>query len=127
MTMENYNPVGLTNKANLLKAFEMLLDGATYAEVAEIFGCTRQNVHRKFSPIMRKNKDPRTVFPGLNRWLYTHRLTKAEFARLLSVPTSTMYYALDGRTEIRKDLIDKILAFTGLTYEEMTAEEEVSE
>jgi hypothetical protein len=34
---------------------------------------------------------------------------------------------LVGRTKIRKDLIDKILAFTGLTYEEMTAEEEVSE
>lgn len=117
----------LTQKENLLKAFEMLLDGATYAEVAERFGCSRQNVHAKFSPIMPRNREPRTVFPGLNRWLRFHRLTRAEFARLLGVPTTTMYYALDGRTSINKEMIDKILAYTGMKYEEMTATEEVPE
>ena len=57
-------------------------------------------------------------YPVIESYIIEHNLSLREFARLCGVPSSTMCRLLKGDTEPSKSTIDKILAVTGLSYEE---------
>lgn len=55
---------------------------------------------------------------SIEKYMTDHNLSLREFARRCNMPSSTMCRLLKGDTEPYKSTIDKMLAETGLSYEE---------
>ena len=62
-------------------------------------------------------------YPSIEKYMTDHNLSLRGFARQCDMPSSTMCRLLNGQTEPSKSTIDKILAVTGLSYEECFREE----
>lgn len=58
------------------------------------------------------------VYPGITKWMIEHRISPVTLARGCGFELSHVYRLLSGRSIPRKNNIDKLLAFTGMTYEE---------
>lgn len=57
-------------------------------------------------------------YPSIEKYMIDHNLSLREFSRRCDMPSSTMCRLLKGDTEPTKSTIDKILAATGLSYDE---------
>lgn len=110
-----------------IKAFEMSLDGATYQEIADTFGVTRQCIEQGLTrKIWRAPKKYECVFPTLKNWLLERRVSIPRFNEKAKVCKSdnTLRRKLDGSFEFTMSEIKAILAFTGMTFEEAFWREE---
>lgn len=58
------------------------------------------------------------VFPEIRKWMIMNDATFTSMAKVCGISMSTMRNGLTGRTEMGKDVIDKLLETTGLSYEE---------
>lgn len=107
--------------------------GLKYREIAEKYGVSKQAVAQfcgKYQParfIPYGEKGCRYV--NLRNWLNKEKLTQAELIRRLGYevlkPTrERIWNILSGKLELRKSEIDKLIALTGLTYEQLFAEDE---
>lgn len=67
---------------------------------------------------MATNKNTRSVFPGIHRWLWKNNTSIRELSARMNVNVMTLHQWLHGNREIRKSAIDKLLRVTGMTYEE---------
>jgi transcriptional regulator with XRE-family HTH domain len=107
--------------------------GLKYREIAEKYGVSKQMVAffcgkyqpTRFTPYDEK----RCRYVNLRNWLNKEKLTQAELIRRLGYevlkPTrNRIWNILSGRLELRKSEIDKFIALTGLTYEQLFAEDE---
>ena len=109
---------------------DLYTQGKSYREIGEIVGLSRQmvfnyiggdNAARYFQPLTPKM----VVYTGLRGWMNTNKVNRAEFTRLLH--NGVFYPAnynrckriLSGEGIPTKSTIDKMLAITGLTYEEL--------
>ena len=54
---------------------------------------------------------------AIEKYMIIHNLSLREFSRKCGVPSSTMCRFLQGKADIRKSSIDKILIETGMNYE----------
>ena len=57
-------------------------------------------------------------YPSIEKYMTDHNLSLREFVRQCDMPSSTMCRLLNRQTEPSKSTIDKIMAVTGLSYEE---------
>ncbi len=106
---------------------EMRKNGATYQQIAEAFGVSRQRI----AFLLGKNKESqfRTItekqcaYTGIRNWLNTNKISMTELVRRIY----GVYHAerrwwlgkyLTKQSDIKKTVIDKILEVTGLTYEQ---------
>ena len=67
---------------------------------------------------LERNENCEMKYPSIEKYMTDHNLSLREFARRCDMPSSTMCRLLNGQTEPSKSTIDKILAETGLSYEE---------
>lgn len=102
--------------------------GLSHQEIADKYGVSRQTVSQacaKHSPGHFKPYTPKqVVYPNLRRWLNENKVSRSEFARRLgNIGYGNSYCTLSGWLRgdhfPHKQVIDKILAVTGLTYEEL--------
>ncbi len=56
-------------------------------------------------------------YPAIEKYMVTHNLSLRELSRKCGVSSSAMCRLLQGKTDIRKSSIDKILSETGMDYE----------
>ena len=113
-------------KEQKLEAYSMILDGRTLQEISNKFGVTKQRIAQLF-PQPNKKVDAAAdscVYPNMSRWMVENGVGFAALARGCNSTTPTIRYALTSGGSIRKDLIDALLNFTGLTYEEAFKTEE---
>lgn len=101
--------------------------GMSYQQIADYFGISYQAVAQ---PLAKHNpnkfryvRESGCVYPNIRKWLNDNRVNKSEFVRRLQLMNSNgnkerMDGYLTGRTDPPKRIIDRILAVTGLTYEE---------
>lgn len=107
--------------------------GLTHREIAEKYGVSHQAVaqacarHKPslFKPYTAKE----VVYPNLRRWLNDNKVSRNEFARRLGnapygANSSHLSCWLRGINYPTKLNIDRLLAVTGLTYEELWRQEE---
>lgn len=100
-------------------------NGMTYREIADKYGISYQAVHASClhaggpSSLMLSSKA--CVYPRLRRWLNEDKERQDRFFQL---KVNSLRSILRGYMQPKKDAIDLMLAFTGMTYEEMFAEEE---
>ena len=65
-----------------------------------------------------RNEIGEMKYPSIEKYMTDHNLSLREFARQCDMPSSTMCRLLNRQTEPSKSTIDKIMAVTGLSYEE---------
>lgn len=111
-----------------LRAFELRLDGSTWAKIAEEVGYTPQTVSADLhSCLASPPRMIRCCYPAL-RDVIAHRFDGSirAFAHHCGLRENTVYYLLSGRASSpNRDLIDAVLSATGLTYEEAFRREDV--
>ena len=71
-----------------------------------------------------KRTDLPTRYPNLEKWIRDEGMSVLEFSEKIGVHRSTIYAFQYHGIEPRKDLIDKILKYTGMSYEECFEEAE---
>lgn len=107
--------------------------GMKYKDIAAKHGVCYQTVAQACASFCRarftEHKPESVVYPNLRRWMNDNKITKAEFVRRMGkVPRSETLAPLSdwlrGDYYPSKKNIDKMLAVTGLTYEELFATEE---
>ena len=62
-------------------------------------------------------------YPRIEKYIGIEGMSLREFSEKSGIAASTMSRFLNGKTDIQKRNIDKILKATGLTYEECFSEE----
>ena len=115
-------------KTERLRAFEMRLDGMTWAQIAERIGYTPQTVSDDLRACL--NSLPRQVsccYPAI-RDVISRRFDGSirSFALHCGLPVNSVYYLISGRAvSPSRKVVDAVLAATGLTYEEAFQMEEI--
>ena len=100
--------------------------GMTYREIAEKYGVSHQCVAQSCAQggsRFRAHTESDVVFPILRRWLNQNKVSRAEFVRRMGkIPNSgeitKLSKWLKGECAPSKMQIDRMLAVTGLTYEQ---------
>lgn len=101
--------------------------GFTYSEIAKKYGVTKQAVAQacgRWTPErFRAYSEKAVVYPNLRRWLNENKVSRAEFSRRIGMAhnygATTVGNWFRGNGNPRKGDIDKFLAVTRLTYEEL--------
>lgn len=63
------------------------------------------------------------IYPSFEKWLRDHDMSITELAHSLNMVDNGLYEILYGFRQPRMNTIRKMLAFTGLTFEELFREE----
>lgn len=107
--------------------------GMKYAEIAAKYGVSYQCVAQSCASRGVGRFKPYTatecIYPNLRKWLNDNKVSRYEFIRRLgdhqnAVSTARISEHFRGRSYPRKETIDKFIEVTGLTYEQLFAEEE---
>jgi predicted transcriptional regulator len=110
-------------REDIVRMFEMRIDGATYEEIGKEFGVTRERIRQ----ILEKNiKQPIVpveqtyIYPGLRNWMLTNGCNANKLRNETNVcKTMTGFYnKLKGRSNFSINEIKTLLSYTGLTFEE---------
>ena len=100
--------------------------GLTYRQIGEKYGVTGQSVQiccAKQGESPRKYLTPgNCIWPNLRVWLNADRERAERFFRAMK--GTTIRDILKGIRQPKKNVIDRMLAITGMTYEEMFKEED---
>lgn len=110
----------MTNE-EMKKALCMIVDGASYQEVADELGTTKQNVSQVCKYLFEKKmavREDGCIYPNIYVWLRMNRVSKAELARRMDISYQQLYGILNGKRTVTKERIDQMLEITGMTYEE---------
>ena len=108
------------------KAFAMLVDGATYQEVADELGISRQYVYKEFGSYFNRKcaAAEKYKYIGIRDFLLENNLNASKLGKAIGANAGYMNKILKGENSPSKKIIDKILEFTGMTYEEAFKEKE---
>jgi transcriptional regulator with XRE-family HTH domain len=106
---------------------ELRKRGLTHKEIAEICGCSRQyaaTICAYSNPAYYRPIGDECIYPNLANWMNRHKVSRREFLKRMGLEAHSRNYErftsyLRGDTNPRKQYIDKMLAITGMTYEEM--------
>ena len=106
------------------KIIQMWRDGSTLEEIGKAYGISRQavslNLHNWMGNGRIRENKRYSQYPGLQKWMVENGIRPTKLARMMGFKhASSIYNLLLGSGGARKETIDKILAVTGLTYEEL--------
>ena len=113
-------------------ALKMLLEGATYAEVGRKYMMPREKIRDMFCGVIgvrRVSNIPiEGLYPNLINWIKENEYGITKFGRAIGYSCSNgTRRMLTGELSPTKNVIDKILELTGMTYEECFAKEKAPE
>ena len=98
--------------------------GMSYREIAEKYGVTYQSVHATCTSVSGEYKKLISrngcIYPNLRAWLNQDRQRSDRFFQAMR--GCCIREILKGSQMPKKNVIDKMLAITGMTYEEMFRE-----
>lgn len=116
------------NKKELYKAAREA--GETYNAIAKRFGVSRQAVWSGLNGKRKPWQDitqSECIYPNLRGWMNDNRVSVPELSERVTGDRdngASVRKWIAGHTNPNKKNIDKLLSVTGLTYEEMFAEEQ---
>ena len=100
-------------------------NGMTYEQIGEQFGVSKQAVHQLLNrapgDYFQEGAIKRVKYVGLRQWMLENRVSITKLESLCGI--SRKHRVLIGQAQPSKTTIDKILAVTGLTYEECFKED----
>lgn len=116
----------MQSKEDLMKMFEMHLDGKTHAEIGRHFGVSRERVRQIVGNNSRLPGRPVSghVYPSIAKWMFERSVSAAQMAEELDCMCyATLVSKLRGRYQFTLQEIKAILAYTGMTFETAFGEE----
>lgn len=117
-------------KEQKLEAYSMRLDGATFQQIADKFGVTKQFIQQSLFPSdnrkVRASNGSMCIYAGLAQFIDDYHVTQRKLGELLGIKcvessTTRVRKRLTGKTPFTINEIYKILEFTGMTFEECFA------
>lgn len=100
--------------------------GMTYRQIGEKYGVSAQAVQSSCAmqgETPRKALSPRScIWPNLRKWLNADRTRAERFFQAMQ--DCTIRTILKGGQQPKKNVIDRMLKITGMSYEELFREEE---
>ena len=121
------------DKERAMDMFKMRLEGATYQEIADKYGITKQRVEgilkmREPSKKHSNNKYEKCIYKGLREWLQQNNYKLNDLQNLISKNKqkqagNSLRMKLCGKREFRLSEINKIINLTGMTFEELFMQE----
>ena len=112
-------------------AYAMLIDGFSLKEVSEATRSDEAVIRKEFGmvfPELKKRRNMNSgIFPNLENWMRENKVSNKDLASVVEVTPGCMSHLRRGETDIMKRYIDRILAVTGMTYEECFAKEKAPE
>lgn len=115
-------------REELIMAFTMRLDGATFEEIGNKFGVTRQAIMYNFDSVVHRGRDKKTdiaiskiVYPNIARYIKDAQITMGKFIEMLGYSSSkaNVANALYGKRNMSAKMICGIVKTTGMTYKEV--------
>jgi transcriptional regulator with XRE-family HTH domain len=99
--------------------------GMSYRQIAEKYGVSYQAIHAScvgagVAPF-KKISARGCIYPNLRAWLNMDKIRSDRFFQ--DVGASSIRLILNGSMQPKKNVIDRMLKLTGMTYEEMFKEE----
>lgn len=116
-------------KAEKIAAYEMFLDGFSYAEIGRKFCVSREYIFNLFNN-NRKSKagTMKCIYVGLSSWLVKNEKSAFDLKECFKGKSnSSIYWKLAGKSQITVTEAKAILAYTGLTFDEAFGQEEQPE
>lgn len=110
--------------------------GMTYQQIADYFGISYQAVAQPLAAYNPNHfhyvSESGCIYPNIRKWLNDNKVNKSEFARRCGLSNvsnnkNRLNCYLIGRCDPPKMMIDKILAATGMTYEQAFSKEEAKD
>lgn len=105
---------------------EMRKQGYTIKEIAKELHVSK-SVICELAPKGINNRKPeyqaKYKYPNIKRWIAKNKVPARKLAKRLEIPESTLRAYMQGKVDIRKSVIDKILEITGMSYEQAFEEE----
>lgn len=119
------------NNEKLLHIVMMRMEGKSLQQIANYYGCTRQNIEQILSRLC---ESPKTImsrrnciYAGLREWLADKNCSVNSLAKSTGIKQPTLSCYLSGKSQIKIDCIKAILEHTGLTFEQAFCEEQHGE
>lgn len=106
-----------------IEAYTMLLNGHTMQEISDQFGVSKQRIQQLFPNAEKRYEDDHCIYPNLAMWQRDNHVSIKTLAEHLGASSQQTVRWLRGEYFPTKKIIDKILALTGMTYEEAFFEE----
>lgn len=103
------------------KAVELYKSGATVKGIAKETGYSCTLIYKELKKCGINVVADQHRYPALQLWLEKNRMSQSQLAAALDLSNNTISRLMDG-VNGSKATIDKVLAYTGLTYEELFAE-----
>lgn len=98
-------------RTELIKAFEMRIDGYTYEAISHEVGYTRQNIEQELKTSVAGRKH-HSIYPNISAEIKKHGGTIKEFSKRVGLSTPTMSGIIQGKNCTLATL-QKIADFTG--------------
>ena len=97
--------------------------GMTFEEIGKKHGVSKQYAHQEICKFVRAGQGRRFVstkfrYPTLAHWLNQNSMSVLELSKNTDVSMATIYRLMRGLT-VSLSTVQKILSFTGLTFEEL--------
>lgn len=115
-------------KEDVIVMFTMRVNGSTFDEIGKEFGVTRERIRQILEANtkdpamkgMKKSAGCKCIYPALADWMVANCCPAYKLRKESGVCKSmtTLYYKLQGRNPFNLDEIKKLLAYTGMTFEE---------
>jgi len=111
-------------KEDVVVMFKMRVDGKTLEEIGKEFGVTRERVRQLLEAhakgISKEHNRCKSIFPGLRDWMLENCCAGYKMCHEtgLGITIQSFYSKIQGKRPFKIDEIRKILAYTGLTFEE---------
>lgn len=119
-------------KANPEEIRKLRAEGVSMAQIAEQFGITRARAYQLSGPVrtrpFREIPEEMCIYPNWRNWMNEHRVSPRSMVEVAGMEQCSNNYNsvigwMNGRCYPTKKNIDRILAATGLTYEQLFARE----
>ena len=113
----------------------MYEEGKLLSEIGAKYGASKQSISQLLSRmgVQKRNKKKghacSMAYPGLARYLKDNKLRPVDIGRMIGYknPSSSMGAILSGRFSFSQKTIEKLMAVTGLTYEQMIGKVEYND
>ena len=109
-----------------IKAFTMRIDGANWSEIGRELGYSSTAVKSDLQACVQSIPHQVTcIYPRIRKIIVDDFGGSARaFAIACGTTPNRMYHYLSGRGTLNKSIVETILTFTGLTYDEAFTREE---
>ena len=116
------------NKEMAVEMFKMRLDGATYQEIADKYGISKQRVHSLIgNPAKTRLKTfDYIVYKGLKTWMEENKISIAGLTRIITKTATSSGRTkskLEGKAQFKLDEIILIIKESGLSFEQLFIQE----